>query len=350
MADRISFAVGPWTGSGPVQPVTRFSTATVKGNLGAGPEVTLTVPGNSPAALLIDGLATDLWVYRNGALYRRCRILPVAQGWGADAQNDAEITAVGYRRVVEARHIISGPPTYTSVDQGAILKGLIDHTQAQTGGSLGITFGTYTTGVLRTRTEYKIGDNLGSLMGAIGNVLDGCWWGIDADLVMTALLWDDFPTRTDPIVYGMNARAMKRTPSRSFANVAGAVGSATDTVPNWATDAGVATDPRGRWEVFDSSHGSTTTQATVNGYASGLLARSLHPPSTWTIELDPDDYFEGSSNYAEGEFVQIVVPTSAVDEIGPPANVIARITEVSIGVTEDGGVTVNLAAVETATV
>jgi hypothetical protein len=350
VADRISFAVGPRTGSVPTQPVTLFSSATVKRNLGAGPEVTLTLPARSPAGLVTDGLTTDLWVYKNGALFDRARILPVKQSWGDSGEDDVSITAVGYRRLVEGRHIVSGPPTFTNVDQGSILKQLVDHTQAQTGGSLGITFGTYTTGVLRTRTEYKIGMPLGQLMTDMGAVENGCWWGIDKDLVFTARLWSDFPTRTDPIVKGTNAKRLTRDPGKvPFANAAGASGSATDTVPEWTTDAGIASDPRGRWEVFDSSHGSVTLQATVAAYAAGALARSLHPPAAWTIELRPESYFEGGSDYAEGEFVQIVVPESSVNEVGPPANVMARITEVSISVDGDGGTAVTLAAVETET-
>lgn len=349
MADRLSFAIGPRTSSAPVQPLTDFATASVKCNLGAGPESAVTLPGSSSAALLIDGLATDLWVYKNGALFQRHRILPVEQEWGDSAEDVATVRAVGYKRLVEGRYIVSGPPTFTNVDQGSIIKQLIDHTQGQTGGSLGITFGTYLTGTLRTRTEYKIGDQIGTLTQALAAVDGGCWWGVDAARVMTAKLWSAFPTRTVPVVYGTNARKMKRTPGpMAFANAVGAVGSATDTVPNWAVDAGIATDPRGRWEFFDASHGSTTTQSTVNAYASGGLATRLHPPAMWVVTLDPAAYFEGDSDYAEGDFVQIVVPPSAVDPIGPPVNVMARVTEVSLQVDAAGVYTVMLAAVETA--
>ncbi len=346
---RISFAVGPWTGDDPVQPITRFTGATIKKNLGGGPEVTMTIPGASPAALVIDGLATDLWTYKNGELLSRGRILPVKQRWGVNKQDDATITAVGYKRLVEGRHIISGPPTFTNVDQGSILWQLVQHTQGQTNGSLGITAGTYTTGVLRTRTEYRIGQQLGQLMTDMGKVDNGCWWGIDAARVFTARLWDDFPVRPDPIVWGMNARDMARDPGRAFANVAGASGSATSTVPAWAAAASLATDPRGRWETFDSTHGSTILQATVESHAAGALARSQHPPSVWTIELEPAAYFEGSSDYSEGEFVQIVVPASAINEIGAPVNVLAQVTEVVVKAGEDGTVQVLLAAVETET-
>lgn len=346
---RITLAVGPWTGSAPTAPVTSFTSATVKDNLVSGPEIAFTAKADSPAALVTDGLTTDVWCYKKGTLFQRGRVLPIAQSWGADGQDDAAITAVGYRRVVEARFIVSGPPRYSQTDQGAILWDLISRTQALTNGSLGITAGSYTTGQVRDRMEYKIGDSYGTIMGALGDVVNGCWWGIDPALVFNAKLWSAFTTHAQPIVRGVNANAMSRTPGPRFANYAGASGSDGVTTPEWRPDAGLAADTRGRWEVFDASHSDVTVQATVGEYAAGLLADRSHPPAAWTIDLDPDDYFEGSSNYTTGQFARLVVPKSAVDPVGPPPiDVGVQITEVSIQFTEDGGTTVTLAAVETA--
>lgn len=347
---RVSIAVGPWTGSVPSQLVTEFTGGSVKCALNGGPEVRFTMPGKSAAALITSGLATDVWVYRKGVLWQRCRVLPVDQSWNADGEDVATVVAVGYRKVIEARHIITGPPTFTGVDQAAIMWALINATQATTNGDLGVTDGSVATGVTRDRNEYKIGDNLGKLMGDLGNVIDGAWWGVDAALVFTAQLWTAFASRPDPIVLGANARSMQRTAGKTFANVAGAIGSTEHTVVTWANSAGLGADPRGRWEVFDASHSSVTEQATVDDYADGLVAEREHPPAAWRVELDPASYFDGSSDYAEGEFVRIVVPTSAVDEVGvPPVDVTAQITEVVVGFDEHGATSVALAAVEVAT-
>lgn len=347
LAARLTFSVGPAVGDAPTQQVTDFESATFKRNLVNGPEMSFDMPGSSPAALLTDGLATDVWVFKGGALWLRCRTLPVDQAWGDDGEDLASVTAVGYKRVVQARNIISGPPTFTGVDQGTILWNLIQHTQSQTGGNLGIGLGTVITGQVRDRLEYQIGDNFGKIMGELGDVINGVWWDIDAAKLLQAKLPAAFPTRTDPIIHGVNARSLKRQRGKGFANVAGAIGSKTDTVVDWQVDAGVAADPRGRWEAFDSSHSTAILQARVVEYSTGLLADRLHPPSVWTIELDPFWYFDGGSNYAEGEFVNIVVPQSAVDEIGPPAaDVMAQVTEVSIKLSGDGELGVSLAAVE----
>ena len=305
------------------------------------------MPGRSAAALVSSGLATDVWVHSLGVLVHRGRMLPLDQSWSAAGATDVTVIAPGYKALVEARHIISGPPTFTADDQGDILWALVQHTQAQAGGDLNITEGAHTTGVVRDRTEYKIGDNLGKLMSDMGSVIDGAWWGVDAALEFSARLWDDFPVRTDPVVLGQNATGMQRTRGKSFANAAGAVGSVQQTVATWVAAGDVATDPRGRWEVFDASHGSVIVQATVDDYADGLLAERSLQPSVWKIDLDPAWYFDKGSNYREGEYVNIVVPTSAVDELGPPpVSVTAQITEVAIGFDEHGATGVSLAAEE----
>jgi hypothetical protein len=345
--DRISLAVGPATGDAPNQPVTAFTGLRIKLPLYGAPTVDFTIPGRSPAALVTSGLATDVWSYRNGVLKTRTRVLPVKQKWTADGDDQATITSIGYRGVVERRHIIDGPPQFANTDQGAILWALVQHTQAQQGGDLGIIVADHLTGQLRDRLEYQIGDNIGKLMSDLGDVENGVWWGIDANKVFTAKLWTAFPTRLDPIVLGMNCRNMDRSPGASFANVGGAVGSSTDTYPVWASTDDVGVDERGRWEVFDASHSSVIEQATVLEYAEGIRDQSAHPPSLWTLDMEPLAYFEGGSDYNEGEYVRIVVPISSIDELGvPPIDVTAQITEVSIGADDAGAVTVTIAAVE----
>lgn len=343
----MSLAVGPASGDTPVQPVNEFTSATVTSNLATGPQVTFGMNATSDAAVATSGLATDLWVYRNGIAWRRCRVLPVDQVWGDSGENDASVTAVGYQRLIEARFVVSGPPRFVGVDQGTIVWNLVQHTQSQPGGNLGVTAGSVLTGQVRDRNEYAIGDSIGTLLNNLGDVINGVWWGVDVNKVLSCRLLAGFPTRPDPIVLGMNARRLTRQRGKTFANAVGSVGSKTVTAPVWVTAPDVGTDPRGRWEAFDSTHGSVTDQQTVADYANGLLADRTYPPSIWTVDLDAAAYFEGGSDYAEGEFVRIVVPPSAVDEIGgPPVDRVVQVTEVSVAFDDSGAVTVTVAAVE----
>lgn len=344
---RIALSVGPWRSSSPVQLITQLSDATLKLSLARGPEVTFSMPSNSPAARVSSGLATDVWVMRYGVPIERCRMLPIDQLWGADGTSAARVLAVGYKRLVEARYIVSGPPVFNGVDQGEIMWQLIVHTQAQSGGNMGITAGARTTGVVRDRNEYRIGDNLGKLMTDLGNVIDGAWWGVDADRVFTARLWDDFETHTDPVVLGRNAVSMDRARGKAFANAAGAMGSVEQTVPTWVASADVTTDLRGRWEAFDASHSTVTEQPTVDNYAAGLLAERERQPGVWRVELEPAWWFDKGSDYMPGDYVHVVVPASAVDELGPaPVEALGQVTEVSIAFGADDATAVALAIEE----
>lgn len=348
MAERLMVAVGAAGADEPEQEVTAFGSLTVRSPLNGSPVVQFAMPGRSPAALLSSGLATDVWVYKNGLLWRRMRMLPIAQEWDEDGGDLASVNATGYRGLVEARHIISGPPVFNNVEQGEIVWGLIQHTQGQPGGDLGITAGDINTGTPRDRTEYQIGANIGTLLNNLSGVIGGPWWGIDANKVLTVRRYDAFPVRAnEPIVHGMNARRVQRRPGARFANVGGAVGSREQTEVEWRLDPGVETDPRGRWEVIDTSHGDVTVQARVGEYADAALADRIEPPYNWNIELDPTWYYEGGSDYEPGDFVPIVVPASVVDEVSEPrVDVMAQVTEVRTGIDENGKYVVNLAAVE----
>lgn len=347
----LTLGVGPAGGNAPTQPVTAFEGLTVTDSLHDGPSCSYSIPGDSPAALVIDGLATDTWLYRvsvnaSRPKWQRLRVMPIDQQWGESGEDVAQVNAFGYKQVVAARHIVSGPPIFTGVEQAQIVWALIEHTQAQPGGHLGITAGILPTGQLRDRTEYKIGDELGKLLSDLGDVINGVWWGIDVDKVLTVKLWTDFNTLVTPIVHGQNAMTIGRTRAR-FANAAGAQGADNVTVPVWRTDPSIASDPRGRWEVYDATHSDVIDQAVVADYAAAGLEEFRNPPTTWQATIEPDEYFVGASRYEPGDVVQIVVPASAVDEIGhPKVNVTALVTEVQVGYDDSGAATVSVAAVE----
>lgn len=342
----LAFAVGPSNGSAPTQPVTTFANLSFTDSLTAGPTLSMTIPGKSAAALVIDGLATDVWIYKKQVKKYRLRIMPVDQEWGENGEDDVLISTVGYRQVVEARHVVSGPPTFTGVDQGDIIWQLIQHTQAQTAGNLGITPGTILTGQLRDRNEYKIGDELGKIINDLGDVINGVWWGIDADKVLTVRLWSDFPTIAGSIVHGMNASKIRRSRAR-FANAVGVQGADNVTIPVWRETSGILLDERGRWEAYDSSHSSVIDQLLVAQYADGDLEEASNPPSMWTAQIDPADYFDGASQFEAGDKCALVVPRSAVDESGAPSTeVVVQITDIQVATDDNNAVTVNVAAVE----
>lgn len=345
-APLITLAVGDWRTGIPDQQVTTFESGKVSLTMNDGAQVQFKMPARSPAALLTSGLATDVFVYRNGDPLQRFRVLPVPQDWDADGGSDVSITAVNYKRLMDWRFMQDPAPSFSNVDQGLIVWGLVDHTQSQTGGDLGITAGSLVTGQARDRTEYNVGDNIGQRLDELQNVLNGVWWDVGPDLVLNAGLQDDFPQREDPLVLGTQLSHLARSPGAMYANAAGAKGSDEGTVPTWLEHPDIETDPLGRWEAFDSSHGSVTEQDTVDEYAAGLLeTRSSGSNDTWKFTMEPSRYF--SAPIEPGEFCELVVPDSPVNEFAPPpATVIVQVTDISIGFDGDGGVSVNGAGVE----
>lgn len=327
----------------PTQPVTSFVSGRVLHNLYDGASVAFTVTAGSVEAGGLDGMASDVWVYRDGVLWQRCRVLPLTQEWGPDGESEVEVQAVSYKKLLDARHLQSDV-SFTTTNQNYIVWALINHTQFQANGHLGIWRTGTAPGPTRDRS-YLAGDNIGQRLNELSQVINGPFFDIGPDLQLTAKSWDQFATNIEPLVLGANARKMRRVPAR-FVNVSGAIGSTLQTVPEWRVSPAVTAilDVRGRWEQFDATHGSVTEQATVAEYAEANLAEGMNPPAAWTVELEPARYFGNPFRYEVGEFIQIVVPARPVDPL--PVQARAQITEIAIDFTADGGTTVTLAAVE----
>ena len=340
----VSIAVGPWR-TGPVQEVGEFAQAALSVTLNDGHQLSFTMPGRSPAARLSDGLVTDVWLYLDDQLYGRFRMLPLSQSWGASGEDDVAVTAVSYKRLLAWRYLHAPAPTFTQIDQGDIVWGLVAHAQAQAGGSLGLTKGVTVTGVKRDRTDYKVGDNVLDLAMNLSGVEGGCWWDVDQAGVLTARMYSAFPAHATPLVLGANALTLDRVPSPTFANGAMASGSDEQTVPVWVQASGVGTDPRGRWEVTTSSP-ETIVQATLTEQARGLLDRSVRPPSVWTAGVEPYRWRTDSA-YRPGDQVRVIIPPDTADVIGPPAgSITAQVTEVAASFDYHGGLVVTVTATE----
>jgi hypothetical protein len=340
----LSIAIGPWR-TGPVQEVGEFDQGSLSLTLNDGHQCTFSMPGRSPAARLSDGLTTDVWLYVDDRLAGRLRMLPLSQSWGPSGEDFVAVTAVSYKRLLAWRYLHAPAPAFTQVEQGDIVWALINHAQQQSGGSLGLTKGTTATGVKRDRTDYKVGDNVLDLGLNMSGVENGCWWDVDQDGLFTAKLYSAFPIHPTPLVLGSNALTLARVPTPTFANAAMASGSDEQTVPVWAQSAGVAADPRGRWEATTSSP-ETIVQATLTEHARGLLDRSMRPPSVWTADIEPYRWRTDSA-YRPGDRVTVIVPADTADVIGPPAGqVVAQVTEVAASFDGHGVLTISVTATE----
>lgn len=338
-----TIAVGPSTGSRPVQEVTDFISWTLDNNLDDGCSITFTTRGDSVAAALIDELVTDVWLYRGPTLVQRFRVTSVEQTWDADGNDDVTVVGTCYRRLIRKAHVRS-ELVYTGIAQDQIIWNLIQHAQAATGGNLGITAGSLTSGTLRDRI-YPVGTNIFTAIVEFTQIELGVEWNVSGTLALDVRDRLSLPLQIMPVQLGVTARRLTRPSSaEQFANAAVSIGNPENTDAVIVEDAGLSTDPRGRWERFVSV--TADTQQEVQDLADGLIEQAVSPLSTWIIEMEPDRYFY-DAEYDIGEQVTIIQPRSTVFAIGTPApRLNAQIISRSITQTADGEVAVTLTAIE----
>lgn len=343
-ADVFTLAVGPWQDTQPSQEIGQFGSVSVSSNLDDGVEVSFDIPGRSPTARAIDELATDVWLYRESVAFVRARVVSVVQTWGPDGDDLVSVTAVDYKRLLNARHVWS-PLTYSGVDQAQIVLDVINHTQALTGGSLGIIAGTLGAGFARDRT-YKIGENIGKVLGDLSGVINGPWWGIDADRQLNCFPYFAFPVRDTPVMLGATARSLTRQSGASeFANAVFVDGDDAATVPVQVEDVNVGTDPRGRWERA-AGFPNVVLQPTLDEKADGLLEASESPIAQWSCELEVSRFLT-DLDVSPGEYVEVVVPPSVVAPIESPGfSVGCQVMSLSLALSGDGAASVSVELIE----
>lgn len=340
-----TLAVGDASATLPVQQVTQFDTVTLSFNLDSGCECSFNVPGNSDSARVISSLASDVWVYRNGVLLYRFRIISIEQTWDSDGADTVAVQAVDYKRILNARHVLS-ELSYIDVPQADVITGLIAHTQGQPGGSLGITTGTLDSdGITRTR-NYEIGQNIGALLADYSSIINGPYWSIDALLQVNVGTFDGFPTNRAPIQLGSTARSLSRgSGAGEFANSVYVDGDSDVTTPVVTDAADILTDPRGRWERA-SGFPNVVLQATLVEKSQGLVEATRSPLATWACDIEPARYLL-DANYQIGEFVDVVVPPTVAAPIGNPGfSVTTQIMNVGVSLTADGEASVEVEAIE----
>jgi len=320
-----------------------FSEWNLNNNFDEGCSFEFSSRGRSLGAALIQELDTDVFIYKDGVLTQRFRIVSLTQRWGSDGDDIIDVQAVCYRRLLKGRHVIT-PLTFTNVGQGDIVWGLIQHTQGQPNGDLGITAGVLENSVTRTRS-YGIGENIFDIINDLARVQDGIAWDIDANLQLVVRKFFNFPLQVTPIELGSTALSLERpSNAEDFANVAIVTGDEQATVPTILGTPGLVQDPRGRWEKVTTLPGEQL-QTALDERALGTLDTALSPPSTWKAEISPFRYFT-DLELKVGELVALVEPPSIAYRRGPAAAVLLQVVDRSITQTADGEFFVSISGVE----
>lgn len=342
----VTLAVGPGDDPDPVQEITTFGSVTVQYDMAVGTTISLVIAGNDPASLHVDELATDIWLM--GDLTERFRAWAVWQDWDHQGDDRVSIQGVTYDRLLNRRHVMSpaGLSFAAGTDQGAILWGFWQHTQAQTNGDLGVTLGTpNVTGITRS-ANYEYGDNLGAMAENLSKMDDGPWWIVNADKELIVRMPDAFDFIAQPLQLGVNCHKLQRAATGAdFGNVVFGDADAETTTPVVASTAGLATDPRGRWEVA-KAWPSVKVQATLQSHVDGALLEANTPLTHWNIEMKPERW-AFDSRLGVGDFAVLVVPPSLAGPVGAPAEKIAvQVTSMAVQFTADGELNVRLVAME----
>lgn len=328
---RLKAAVGAASGSAPEQEVTSFGSASAGVELDLnGGMIQMVTLGHAPEVKFINELATDLWLL--GDFPMRYRLWAVWQDFDQENDDRVSFQGVTYERLLNRRLVGAGGISYTSTDVGTIVWGAIQHTQAKPGGNLGITAGSITTGV-STSVDWAPGENIGQ---RISEMLEatGCYWWIDSDLAVHVRQRGSLPMLAEPITLGAQAHSMQRASAGAgFANSVYMSGSSA-TVPLFATDPNVGSDPRGLWEVA-VARPQEDIQAALTTAAGGELALRRQALSHWNVTYVTESWV-GPSRIRPGDRAKLKVPPTLAGPITPPSQVDVECQSLTLQFDGDG--------------
>jgi hypothetical protein len=286
--------------------------------------VTWRVDGHAFAQFHIDGRSDeaagiverrdDLWVYRDGDLQFRGRIVGAEDTVDA-TRHQTQFLAVDYRGLLTVAAKVEPPvPTFTAVDQGQIPWELIEDWQALDGGDWGITEGVGgTSGTNRDETDITPFSPVGEVIDRILRRDGGGEWEISPTLQLNRW-WPQRGSDNGVVLDYGGALSHIGKSLPEFGNVGGASGADT-TTPEVAASAGVATDERGRWTVAQA-FASVKTQSYLAGRATWLLDQASTVEHAWRATFSPRGW-QGPGHVWIGDTVDLRVQSGRLEIAGP---------------------------------
>jgi hypothetical protein len=300
--------------------------------------VTWRVDGHAFAQFNIDGRSADaadiverrddLWIYRDGDLVFRGRIIG-AEDFIDSTGHLTEFLAVDYRAMLTvAAKIEPTVPTFSAVDQSQIVWQLIQAWQALDGGDWGITEGLgSTSGTTRDEDDITAFSPIGEVIERLLRRDGGGEWEISPTLELNR--W--WPTRGTVTGTVLDLNGVLSSVGRSlpeFGNAAGANGDTT-TSPVVSEDSDVATDERGRWTVAQSFP-ALSSQTTVAAKAAWLLDQAFTVEAAVTATFSPRRW-DGPAHVWIGDTIELRVASGRLAVAGD-----RRVVEMSAVCGDDG--------------
>jgi hypothetical protein len=310
-----AWVVGPWN-AGPTTLLSAARNRRITWRLTGRHEASFDIDGTDQAAAAIEELISDLWVLRSPvpnvtATVFRGRVGNTADAIDASAHTTS-VTVGDYRAVLDRRFVLPSTISILNTDQGQVAWQLIQGTQAQTGGNLGIVQGLgVNTGVMRGRSDYVAGTKIGEALDHLAQVDNGFDYDIrpSTDPRDLALFFDVYyPVRgTDrQVALRLGDRVAKVDRAVDVSDYANAIrGSGADQTTDGAALSAVlraasdlATRPEGRWDGQMADTDITVQQTIIDRTVRELADRqNITPAYTFTLKTNdwagPDDIWLG---------------------------------------------------------
>lgn len=306
------WAVGNWQDSLPSTELIMAGARSLSLHLKDPSEARFTTWGYAEEASNIDELITDLWVSREGQYLFRGRVVNADDALEADTYS-LGCTCLDYRGVLDRRLLFSNF-LFTSQEQGTAVLALLDHTQSQENGSLGIELSDSWpyTGVLRT-VEFQPGDSVWGSIKKLGEMDGG--FELDFDHLKVANLY--YPKRGvdngEVLDFGGIVTRVRRVfdPSK-FANIIRQSG-ASGVTPVLQFASNFRTAPEGRWEGQYGDPELRTNDAVAKTAAAKILGTSRLLP-TYQLTL-AQGAWRGPGHIWLGDYVMPVVKAGRLAEV-----------------------------------
>lgn len=302
------------------------------------------IDGRNPQAVSVAELQTDLHVLYTPATGPPTMIVYRGRmGAASDTLDDkshtVRVTSMDYRELLRRRILYStNTLTYSAMDQADIAWNLIQQTQGNTGGALGIARGVgHPSGFQQTRT-YVAGDSIGDKINELGTVVNGFEWDITPTSAsgLNLDLWAIGGRGTDRGVvleYGGLVTAVRReTNPADYANAIRATGNnvGTGPTPQELAASDIGSRLEGRWDKA-VTFPLVTTLANLQANANQQLTYLSNFTPAYTLTLRRGAW-RGPNHIWLGDLVTVVVKSGRLAVGG----VRYRVQEMTFDIPEDG--------------
>ena len=312
---RWQWAVGPWRDRNPSVELLTAGARSLSLHLRDPHEARFTTWGYAAETAVVDELLTDLWIRRNGTVLYRGRITTADDDLGTDYYSVA-CSSIDYRGLLDRRMLFSNF-TFTGTEQADAAWQLLNHTQNQPNGSLGITKHASwpTTGVTRT-VSFLIGDGVWDSISKLAVMSNGFDLMIDPATMVAQLYSPQYGVSNGQVLDfgGAVTRARRIFDPSKYANVVRQSGSSSPaTTASVQTVSDIERAPEGRWEAQFGDVDLRTNGAVTDTAVAKLLQTSRLLP-TYQLTLATGRW-DGPGHVWLGDYVIVVVRAGRLNEL-----------------------------------